>query len=165
MSVSKRIFNSGNFATILEKGKLKDVIDSLPKSSLSQVQKTDSVFSAIKPLRESANGAVLVAEGKQSVGIFTQADLVYLMLKEVDLKKTMVGKEMSPFVVTGSFDMPIVDGIHLLHDNSILHLPIAHFLGDSIDNDTRVEHMITSKDILSYLMKVSTNISNNNKKD
>jgi CBS domain-containing protein len=67
---------------------------------------------------------------------------------------------MSSNVVTGSPDMSLADGMHLLNDNNINHLPIAHFVGDAIDGDTRIFHILTLSDIISFLLHVDIAVAN-----
>ncbi len=136
--------------------KVKDVIEK-SRAALVRVQSSETVFSVVQPLRQSQAGAVLVTEGPDSwakapTGIFTERDLCDLYLRGVDLRTTLVGNEMSKNVVTGAPEMGIVDAIKMMLDNNISHLPIAEFVGDAIDEDTRITHILTSNDILSFFV-------------
>lgn len=154
-------FNGAILATVLQKGKIKDIFETLRIPALVHVQKEEYVLSVVEPLRQCGIGAVMVNDGHAPVGIFTEGDLLNLFLRNVDLGTAILGDEMSSLVVTGSADMSIIDGIHLLNDNNIKHLPIAKFVGDAIDDDARVSHILTSKDILSFFLKVSSNRGKN----
>jgi CBS domain-containing protein len=148
-------FHGASLAGVLQKAKIKDILETLRIPALVHVQKEERVFSVIEPLRQSGIGAVMVDDGHAPVGIFTDGDLLDLCLRNVDLRTAVLGNEMSPLVVTGSAEMSIIDGIHLLNDNNVKHLPISKFVGDAIDDDARVSHILTSNDFLSFLLKVS----------
>ena len=137
----------------LESVKIKDII-ARSRSPIVRVQASDTVLSVVQQLKQSRVGAVLVMErsGKAVTGIFTERDLCDLFLREIDLKTTTVGDEMSTNVVTAAPEMTAADAIKLLLDNGINHLPVADFVGDAIDDDSRISHILTSNDILSFLL-------------
>jgi CBS domain-containing protein len=141
----------------LRSGKIKDIIAKSPDVETVRVQMSEMVLSIVQRLRQSRGGAVLVTEdhdscGKALTGIFTERDLCDLLLRGANLKTTTVGSEMSKDVVTATPDMSVIDAIKLLLDNRIHHLPVADFIGDAIDKDSRVTHILTSNDILSFLL-------------
>jgi arabinose-5-phosphate isomerase len=140
----------------LELVKIKDMIVK-SHSLIVRVRASEPVISVVQQLKQSRVGAVLVTEcsdssGKGVTGIFTERDLCDLFLREVDLKTTTVGDEMSKDLVTASPGMSAADAIKLLLDNGINHLPVADFVGDAIDEDSRISHILTSNDILSFLL-------------
>jgi CBS domain-containing protein len=141
----------------LQSGKIKDIIAKSPDVETVRVQASEMVLCIVQRLKRSRGGAVLVAEGGDScgkalTGIFTERDLCDLLLRGANLETTTVGSEMSKDVVIAAPDMSIADAIKLLLHNSIHHLPVAYFIGDAIDKDSRIAHILTSNDILAFLL-------------
>jgi signal-transduction protein with cAMP-binding, CBS, and nucleotidyltransferase domain len=158
MKLCRYIFDAQSYSTHLsvhlDTVKIKDVIAKMnPKFPSVYVQRSETVFSTIEYLKKSGAGAVLVMEGDSFIGIFTEKDLLSSYQPGVDLTTTMIGQEMSPCVLTGALEMSLFEGMRLLHNNDINHLPI---LG-SIDS-TRVLHILTPSDIVSFMLRASTNI-------
>jgi CBS domain-containing protein len=85
------------------------------------------------------------------VGIFTTRDLARLLLKGPDLSMP-VGKAMSKSVVVATPETTLEDAMKLLAGNDISHLPVAEFVGDAHDQDARISYVLTSNDILAFLL-------------
>lgn len=146
-------------ALVLKKASLKDVLMLRKTKAPVSVQKDSSVLSIVDSIRSSREGAVLVMDGRFAIGIFTERDLLDLLLRGVNLKQCMVGKEMSECVVSGTPETTLGEALNIMQSNNIRHLPVAVFLGPAIDDDTRVSQILSTDDILHFLSNASQNKS------
>lgn len=88
------------------------------------------------------------------VGIFTERDVLDKVIRgRVDAGKTKIEDVMTQNVITGSLEMTVRDAMHLLASNRIRHLPIASFSGDTIDQDSRIVDLVSSRDFFYYLLQ------------
>jgi CBS domain-containing protein len=141
-------------AALLQKVKLKHIMEQPHFKPSATVQRDASVHSVIDIIRSSREGAVVVTDGHLPVGIFTERDLSDLLLSGANLQEADVGKEMSGNVVLGTKEMTLGEACALMRGNKVHHLPIASFLGSAIDDDTRVTHIVSQEDLLYYLLDV-----------
>jgi CBS domain-containing protein len=153
----KSTFSSINAAaaSLLHNATLRDVLQQPRFKSPVTVQRDRSVHSVIDALRTSREGAVLVMDDLFAVGIFTESDLLGLLLRGVNLEQVTVGNEMSGQVILGTPEMTLGEALAFIRGNRIQHLPIAVFLGPAIDDDTRVTHILSPYDLMSFLSDVA----------
>merc|ERR1711991_518873 len=92
----------------------------------------------------------MVMDQRQAVGIFTEHDVLDKVVRsKSDPAHVKIEEVMSQNVITGSLEMPVRDAMHLLAANRIRHLPIASYIGDSIDEDSRIVDLVSSPATLS----------------
>jgi len=106
---------------------MKRVIE-LMKKDVVTVKKSISVLEAIMVMRDKGIGAVVVAEGKHPVGIFTERDLVNKVLVDTevkDLENTSLEKFMSKDLIVTSPLKPCDEVIELMKTRHIRHIPVV----------------------------------------
>jgi len=124
-----------------------------------------TVFHAIKTMSKHNVGCLIVKEHnpKMAVGLFTERDYrEKLILKDRSSKETTVGEVYTSSVVcvTPSFTLDECAQYMVSHD--MRHLPVVTNLPeDSLDGDMRVIGVISSRDIVTYLIRALERISEN----
>lgn len=105
--------------------------------NLLSVEPGDSIQRAVDKMLHGKVGAVMVMQQRAAVGIFTERDILDKVVRGKVPLTSKVEDVMSSNVITGSLEMSVRDAMHLLASNRIRHLPIASFMGDSIDEGER----------------------------
>jgi CBS domain-containing protein len=102
---------------------IKDVIKN---QSVITVPATATVRDAAKAMAEKRIGAILVIENGLLAGIFTERDGLFRVLAErLDPDTTPVAQVMTRNIMTIAPDKPLVNALHLMHDNGFRHLPVV----------------------------------------
>lgn len=71
-------------------------------------------------------GAVLVVEGQQLLGIFTERDVVFrVVARGLDAATTRIDKVMTPQPTTIEPDKPFGRAMLVMHDHGFRHLPVV----------------------------------------
>lgn len=118
-------------------------IDDLPRRRISVVSPDTSLGDVYRQLGEERTVAVLVCDGEQLVGIFTERDVLNRTALEGD-PATPIGDWMSDDVVTSSADARLVEAIRAMTAQKIRHLPL-------VDERGRATGLIGGRDILRLL--------------
>lgn len=87
-----------------------------------------TVASVLQLLCAQKVGAVLVCDGDQLVGVFTERDALRLMAERADLSQR-IGDVMSTDVVTARVDTTVGDAIGRMAKGGYRHLPIVNERG------------------------------------
>ncbi|MBI4552451.1 MAG: CBS domain-containing protein [Candidatus Latescibacteria bacterium] len=104
-----------------------------------------SVYTALEIMAEKNVGALLVVEGEQLVGIFSERDYARKgILKGRASKDTPVRDVMTGRVFSIHPDNSLDDCLKLMTDKHIRHLPI-------LDND-RLRGMLTIGDVVKHII-------------
>lgn len=85
-----------------------------------------TVFDAVKAMVEANVGALLVTDGDEIVGIFTERD--YLRRIAVEGRRsrtTLVSEVMSAPVICVTSDTPVEESMALMTDRRIRHAPVT----------------------------------------
>jgi CBS domain-containing protein len=86
----------------------------------------ESVFEAVRQMVEAGVGSLLVTEGGQVAGIFTERDYLRRMaLESRDDKETPVGEVMSSPLVVVTPETTIEECMAMMTDRRIRHLPVV----------------------------------------
>jgi CBS domain-containing protein len=84
-----------------------------------------TVFEALQLMAEKDIGALLVLDGEELVGIFSERDYARkIILKDRSSKSTLVQDVMSYHVLYGSPDLTVEQCLLLMNTKRIRHLPI-----------------------------------------
>ena len=84
-----------------------------------------SVYDAVHLMAEKEIGALLVMDGSELVGIFSERDYArQIILKGRSSEKTRVSEIMTSNVVHAELDQETIQCMALMTDNRIRHLPI-----------------------------------------
>ena len=57
---------------------------------------------------------------------------------------------MTSDLFTGSPDLSLLDAVGMLADHGIRHLPIATFVGDPADGDSRIIDIVSARDFFTW---------------
>ena len=125
-----------------------NTVKSLLKSKGSQVWTVGpraTVYEAIELLGEKNIGALLVMDGDQVCGIFSERDYVRkVALKDRSSKDTEVREIMTKDIIHAELDATINESMALMTDSRIRHLPIF--------DDTKLVGMISIGDLVKAIM-------------
>ena len=94
--------------------------------SVITAKPTDTVLSAAERMKEQSIGAMLVVEGDQLVGIFTERDALYRVLAAgADPAAVTLSEVMTPNPQTSDGDKPFRNALHLMYENGYRHVPVV----------------------------------------
>jgi CBS domain-containing protein len=108
------------------------------------VQRTQTIADAVEIMRERHVGCVLVCEGRQIIGIFTERDLLQRVLARRRSLADPVADFMTPDPVTVQPREPIGAAIRQMQKGGYRHLPVVV--------DGRPVGMLSIKRIVNYLV-------------
>jgi CBS domain-containing protein len=87
---------------------------------------TTTVAAAARLMKKHGVGALMVVEGSQLAGIFTERDAVFRVLAESrDPKKTHVADVMTPKPKTVGPDKALGHALLLMYDGGFRHVPVV----------------------------------------
>jgi CBS domain-containing protein len=90
-----------------------------------------TVYDAIAMMADKGVGALLVMEGGRLVGIVSERDYTRkVILKGRSSREALVEEIMTSGVVTASPDITVAEGMRLMTDHRIRHLPLVD--GDKV---------------------------------
>jgi CBS domain-containing protein len=119
---------------------IKAFLHSSPRAICS-VQPNQTVWEALHVLAENNIGALLVMEGTQMVGIFSERDYARRVeLKDRLTRETRVSDVMTSEFITISPDQKMHECMQIMTDNRIRHLPVM--------KDGQVLGMVSIGDVL-----------------
>ncbi len=85
-----------------------------------------TVFDAIAKMAEKGVGALLVLDGDRLAGIISERDYTRkVILKGRSSREALVEEIMTRDVVTASPDITVAEGMRLMTDHRIRHLPLV----------------------------------------
>lgn len=116
-------------------------------SRIYSVSPTASVFDALSLMAQHDIGAVLVTEGGQLKGIFTERDYARkLVLKGLASKDTSVGEMMTSHVETITPDTPLPQVMTTMTNRRFRHLPV-------LDENGQLAGIITIGDVVKAVIE------------
>ncbi|WP_173974668.1 cyclic nucleotide-binding/CBS domain-containing protein [Magnetospirillum sp. LM-5] len=102
---------------------IKDVIQS---QSVATMPATATVREAAIAMAKRRIGAILVIEQGVLAGIFTERDGLFRVLAEgLDPESTPLAAVMTRNLTTITPDKPLVNALHLMHENGFRHMPVV----------------------------------------
>jgi signal-transduction protein with cAMP-binding, CBS, and nucleotidyltransferase domain len=104
-----------------------------------------TVLEAAKLMKESNRGSLLIVDGKITVGIITERDLVMRVIAENLSHTTPVSKVMSSPLVTVRADATLKKAARIMGEHNIRRLPVVE--------GGRVAGILASSDVLRQLSK------------
>jgi len=126
-------------------GKVRNILQSKNNITIS-VCPDDTVFAALELMVDKNVGALLVMEGDNFIGIFTERDYARkVILKGKASKETRIRDIMTEDPVTVSLDNSIEDCMRLMTNKFIRHLPV-------IDNGKLVG-IISIGDVVKFIIE------------
>lgn len=123
-----------------------DLLKSKPDHAVYTIAPGDSVFDAVKLMADRSIGALLVMEGGQVVGIFTERDYARkIILMARSSKETPVREVMSSPVMYVRPGQSSEECMVLMTDSRLRHLPVME--GDRLLGIISIGDLV--KDIIS----------------
>jgi len=120
---------------------LRSIISGQPPAT---AEKTATVLEAAILMKQKSKGALLVCDGTQLSGIFTERDALFRVLAEGrNPQTTRLGDVMTSQPQTIHPDEPFLQALRMMHKGRFRHLPVVEFdrpLGmvsvrDALDDD------------------------------
>lgn len=94
-------------------------------ASVHTVAPDASVYEAVSTMADRGVGALIVMEGSQVVGVISERDYARkVILQDRSSKTTRVRDIMTTRVIVGRLDQTIEQGMAVMTDKRIRHLPI-----------------------------------------
>lgn len=116
--------------------------DILTQRSLISADKAMTVRVACRSMAENKIGALLVLEGKQIVGIFTERDALNKILAAgLDPDTTVLSQVMARDPQTIRADKPLAYALHMMAEGGFRHVPVVDGNGAPIG-------MVSARDAL-----------------
>ncbi len=123
--------------TLLEKKALQEIVSVKPETT---------VIEALEVLAKYQIGAVLVMEGEEMKGIFSERDYARKgIIQGRKAKSTPMTDVMTANVISAKLDMDIRGCMELMNDNHFRHLPV-------LDESEKVVGLLSSRDIVNGLI-------------
>lgn len=105
--------------------RLADILDE-KGNDVHRIEASDSVHDAVEQMVAANVGSLLVTEGGEIVGIFTERDyLRRVALLERDDRDTPVRDVMSTPLVVATLETPVEECMALMTDRRIRHVPVV----------------------------------------
>ena len=101
------------------------VRDILQNRELFHVEENDTVANVVRRMAEIRVGAILVFEGEQLRGVFSERDLMKrVVLERLDPELTLVKNVMSTDIATIDETASLEEAMAAMHAHNCRHLPV-----------------------------------------
>jgi CBS domain-containing protein len=101
------------------------VMGNKPVNALYSVTQNNTVFEALELMADKNIGAVLVLEGDELIGIFSERDYARkVILQGRASRDTIIKDVMTHKVITVETDQKIEECMQIMSDKHIRHLPV-----------------------------------------
>lgn len=125
---------------------VKKLLDLKHQNGVFSIRPDEMVIDALDVMAERNVGAVVVMDGNDLVGIFSERDYARKGIRQGrKAKSTVVMDVMTPKVITVSSDMNIYDCMRIFTEKRFRHLPVV--------DDNRVVGVLSIGDIVSAIMQ------------
>lgn len=112
----------------------------------------DSVQIAVKKMWDNTVGALIVLDGDNMVGIFSERDVVRLLHSNPsDFSELSLASVMTKNVISISPEQPIEDALELMKNHGIRHLPVMR-------NDELVG-FLSLRDLMMYKIEYAKQVA------
>jgi CBS domain-containing protein len=115
----------------------------LQDRKLFHVGENDTVASVVRRMAELHVGAILVLEGEQLRGVFSERDLMKrVVLEKLDPELTVVKSVMSTDIASIDEMASVEEALEAMHAHNCRHLPVTR--------GTRVVAFLSMRDLMNY---------------
>ena len=119
------------------------VRDILQDRELFHVEENDTVASVVRRMAEIHVGAILVLDGEQLRGVFSERDLMRrVVLERLDPERTLVKDVMSTEIATIDETASLEEAMEAMHAHNCRHLPVTR--------GSRVVAFLSMRDLMHY---------------
>lgn len=126
--------------------RLEEILDFFGYSQGFTVQKTESIDEAVEAMKRSGHGSLLVLDGEDIAGIFTERDLLYKVIDSIeDTSSTPVSSVMTKTPEVVASWNTLGQALHAMSEGGFRHLPVKRAQG-------RLS-LISIKGVLAYIHK------------
>ena len=109
------------------------------------IDSSATVMDALQEMEKAKVGAILIIDGAQLNGVFTERDLMMrVVLKNKNPGSTPVTDVMTSPVLTIAKDKEPDDVLKLMQEKHIRHLPLVNDTGD-VEGMISIRHLLTEK--------------------
>ncbi len=109
------------------------------------IKSSVTVMEALREMEKAKVGAVLIIDGDQLKGVFTERDLMMrVVLQDKKPESTLVTDVMTSPVLTITKDGEPDDVLKLMQEKHIRHLPLVNGEGD-VEGMISIRHLLTEK--------------------
>ena len=109
------------------------------------IDSSATVMDALQKMEKAKVGAILIIDGGQLNGVFTERDLMMrVVLKDKNPGSTPVTDVMTSPVLTIVKDKEPDDVLKLMQEKHIRHLPLVNDTGD-VEGMISIRHLLTEK--------------------
>ena len=109
------------------------------------IDSSATVMDALQKMEKAKVGAILIIDGAQLNGVFTERDLMMrVVLKDKNPGSTPVTDVMTSPVLTIAKDKQPDDVLKLMQEKHIRHLPLVNDTGD-VEGMISIPHLLTEK--------------------
>jgi len=100
--------------------------DTLEGHGLITADTTMNVTEVAALMKKNSIGAILVLEGHELAGIFSERDALFRVAAEgLDPSETVIAGVMTPNPATISPDKPFTDALEIMHEGQYRHVPVV----------------------------------------
>jgi len=125
------------------------VRDILQNRELFHVEENDTVANVVRRMAEIRVGAILVFEGEQLRGVFSERDLMKrVVLERLDPEVTAVKDVMSTDIATIDETASLEEAMAAMHAHNCRHLPVTR--------GSRVVAFLSMRDLMHYELASKT---------
>lgn len=107
------------------------------------VRRDASIHECIDLMRQNRISCLIVCDDTKPIGIYTEADMVRTLNKEIDYHSVKISELMSAPLVTSTADINVFEATYLLTSNRIRHLVIVNKQGE-------LAGVITQTDVITH---------------
>ena len=105
----------------------------------------ETVIDGIRAMQKATVGAVLVVDGGQPLGIFSERDVMLRVVSEdKDPKTTTMSEVMTGSVLTIHKDTSTDDALKIMGERQIRHLPVVNDAGQ-VEGMLSIRHLLLDK--------------------
>jgi len=125
------------------------VSDIVRNRDLFYVEEGSTVADVARRMAELHVGAILVLNGDQLRGVFSERDLMRrVVLEGLDPQRTRVEEVMTSELATVDYTATLEEAMELMHNHGCRHLPVT--------NGVRVVAFLSMRDLMHYELALKT---------
>jgi len=122
------------------------LVKEVMSANVATIDLESTVFEACKTMAEKHIGSIVVTEKGKPYGLFTERDLLHIIIKQRDLKKMKIKDYTSKPLIVITPNTSIFEAAKIMVDMHIRRLPVA-------DKGGKLVGIFTSADLSTALAK------------
>lgn len=127
--------------------KIKTLLENKKIQTILSIKEETTVIEALEILAQHGVGALLVMDGDELKGIFSERDYARKgIIQGRKAKSTTIKEVMTPNVITVRIDQTTKECMEIMEEKNIRHLPV-------ISNENKVVGFLSMKDIVRSMIQ------------